>query len=110
MKVGKNNQKTKILDKKVKVLVAQSCPTPGGSAGSDNKESAYNVGDPGSIPGLGRSPGEGNGNTLQYYCPENPMDPGAWWATWIKPGSPTLQADSLPSETPWKPFRHKAST
>ena len=35
----------------------------------------------GSIPGLGRSPGEGNGNPLQYSCPENSMDGGAWWAT-----------------------------
>ena len=46
--------------------------------GSDSKASAYNAGDPGSIPGLGRSPGEGNGNPLQYYCLENPMDRGAW--------------------------------
>ena len=38
--------------------------------GSDGKASAYNAGDPGSIPGLGRSPGEGNGNPLQYSCPE----------------------------------------
>ena len=44
------------------------------------KASAYNVGDPGSIPGSGRSPGEGNGNPLQYSCLENPMDGGAWWA------------------------------
>ena len=44
-------------------------------------KSAYNVGDPGSIPGSGRSPGEGNGNPLQYSCLENPMDGGAWWAT-----------------------------
>ena len=43
--------------------------------------SAYKAGDPGSIPGLGRSPGEGNGNPLQYSCPENPMDGGAWEAT-----------------------------
>ena len=43
--------------------------------------SAYNVGDPGSIPRLGRSPGEGNSNPLQYSCLENPMDGGAWWAT-----------------------------
>ena len=43
--------------------------------------SAYNVGDPGSIPGLVRSPGEGNGNPLQYSCLEIPMDGGAWWAT-----------------------------
>ena len=49
--------------------------------GSDSKASAYNVGDPGSIPGLGRSPGEGNGNPLQYTCLENPIERGAWWAT-----------------------------
>ena len=49
--------------------------------GSDSKASAYNVGDLGSIPGLGRSPGEGNGNPLQYSCLENPMDRGAWWTT-----------------------------
>ena len=45
---------------------------------SDGKASAYNVGDPGSIPGSGRSPGEGNGNPLQYSCLENPMDSGIW--------------------------------
>ena len=45
------------------------------------KVSAYNVGDLGSIPGSGRSSGEGNGNPLQYSCLENPMDRGAWWAT-----------------------------
>ena len=48
---------------------------PGGSEG---KASAYNVGDPGSIPQSGRSPGEGNGNPLQYSCLENPMDVGTW--------------------------------
>ena len=48
------------------------------TGGSDGKASVYNVGDLGSIPGLGRSPGEGNGNPLQYYCLENPMDRGAW--------------------------------
>jgi len=42
------------------------------------KASAYNAGDPGSIPVLGRSPGEGNGNPLQDSCLENPMDRGAW--------------------------------
>ena len=42
---------------------------------------AYNGGDLGSIPGEGRSSGEGNGNPLQYSCLENPMDRGAWWAT-----------------------------
>ena len=51
---------------------------PGGSEG---KASAYDAGDPGSIPGWGRSPGEGNGNPLQYSCLENTMDGGAWWAT-----------------------------
>ena len=44
--------------------------------GSDGKASVYNVGNLGSIPGLGRSLGEGDGNPLQYYCPENPMDRG----------------------------------
>ena len=46
--------------------------------GSDGKASAYNVRDPASIPGSGRSSGEGNGNPLQYSCLENPMDGGAW--------------------------------
>ena len=50
---------------------------PGGSEG---KVSACNVGDLGSIPGLGRYPGEGNGNSLQYSCLGNPMDRGAWKA------------------------------
>ena len=45
------------------------------------KESACNAGDPGSIPGLGRSAVEGNGNPLQYSCLKNPIDRGAWWAT-----------------------------
>ena len=48
------------------------------------KASAYNVGDLGSIPGLGRFPGEGNGNPFQYSCLENPMDRGAWQATVYK--------------------------
>ena len=51
---------------------------PGGSEG---KASAYNVGDLGSIPGSGRSPGEGNGNPLQYSCLENPMGRGGWRVT-----------------------------
>ena len=50
-------------------------------AGSDGKVSVYNAGDQGSSPGLGRSPGEGNGNPLQYHCLEIPMDRGAWEAT-----------------------------
>ena len=46
--------------------------------GSDGKASAYNVGDLGSNPESGRSPGEGNGNSLRYSCLENPMEGGAW--------------------------------
>ena len=49
--------------------------------GSDGKESACNAGNLGSIPGLGRIPGEGNGNPLQYSCLENPMGRGVWQAT-----------------------------
>ena len=52
----------------------------GFSGGSDSKASACNAGDQGLIPGSGRSPGEGNGNPLQYSCLENSMDGGAWWA------------------------------
>ena len=48
---------------------------------SEGKASACNAGDPGSIPGSRRSPGEGNGNPFQYSCLENPMDRRAWWAT-----------------------------
>ena len=51
------------------------------TGGSDGKGSACNVGDLGLIPGSGRSPGEGNGNPLQYSCLENPMDGGGWQAT-----------------------------
>ena len=53
--------------------------------GSDDTESACNAGDPGSIPGWGRSLEEGNGYQLQYSCRENPMNRGAWWATvhWV---------------------------
>ena len=49
--------------------------------GSDGKESACNAGEPGLVPGWGRSPGEGHGHSLQFSCLENPMDRGAWWAT-----------------------------
>ena len=55
--------------------ITDSIDFPGAS---DGKASVYNVGDPGSSPGLGRSPGEGNGNPLRYCCLENPMDGGAW--------------------------------
>ena len=69
-------------------LISGSCGRPLGfwklenfPGGSDGKESACNVGDPGLNPGWGRSSGEGNGNPLQYSCLENPMDRGAWQVT-----------------------------
>ena len=55
-------------------------PPLGFPGGSDSKESARKAGDLGSVPGLGRSPGEGNGNPVQYSCLENSMDRGAWQA------------------------------
>ena len=58
--------------------IAQGRGFPGGS---EVKAFSWNVGDLGSIPGLGRSPGEGNGNPLQYSWLENPIEGGAWWAT-----------------------------
>ena len=60
-------------------LQADSLPS-GFPGGSDSKPFAYNVGDLGSIPGLGNSSGEGNGNPLQYSCLENSMDREAWQA------------------------------
>ena len=71
----------------VLALATQLCPTLCGDpmdcldfpGGSDGKASAYSAGDRGSIPGSGRSPAEGNGNPLQYSCPENSMERGAWW-------------------------------
>ena len=59
-------------------LSSESRAFPDGSAVTNPPA---DVGDPGSIPGLGRSPGEGNGTPLQYSCLENPMERGAWWAT-----------------------------
>ena len=53
--------------------------------GSDSKESACNAGDPGSVPGSGTSPGEGNGNPPKYSCLENSMDRGAWQAQEMMP-------------------------
>ena len=81
---------------------------PCGSAG---KESACNAGDLGSIPGLGRSPGEGHSNPLQYSCLENPMDRGAWWhlegrqAPQASSAFRTPTAGSLRSPSPraWRP-------
>ena len=64
------------------------------SLGSDSKESACYAGDLGLIPGSVRSPGEGNGNTLQYFCLGNPMDRGAWWAI-ESTGSPRVGLDQV---------------
>ena len=64
------------LQKDLKLMMSYDFP-----GSSDSKESACNAGDLGSIPGLGRSPGEGNGYPLQYCCLENHMDKGAWQAT-----------------------------
>ena len=61
-------------------LVSASC-MPGGFPGSSGKESACQAGDSGSVPGSGRSPGEGHNNPLQYSCLENSTERGAWWAT-----------------------------
>ena len=77
--------------------------------GSDDKESACNVGDPGSIPGSRRSPREGNGNPLQYSCLENPMDRGAWRARVqgvIKSQTPLSNSHTLKK----KPGHHEASS
>ena len=63
---------------------------------SAGKESSFNAGNPGLIPGLGRSPGEGNGNPLQYSCLENPMDRGFWWASlWGRKESDTTKPLTL---------------
>ena len=66
----------------------------------ESKESGCNAGDPGSICGLGRSPGKGNGNRLQYSCLENSMGIGAWHCRWltspcISRHFPSVEKDSL---------------
>ena len=66
--------------------------------GSDGKETACNVADSGSVLGLGRSPGEGNGNSLQYSCLENSMDRGAWQATAHGFAKSLTQLNTLTSE------------
>ena len=69
-------QKTILKSKKGFVHIFSNFSSfPGGS---EAKASAWNAGDPGSIPGSGRYPGEGNGTPLQYSCLENPMEGGAW--------------------------------
>ena len=75
------------LDVVLKAPIA--CGFPGGS---EVKEPACNVGDPGSIPGSRRLPGEGNGNPLQYFCLENPMN-GETWQTTVFEGSQRVRHD-----------------
>ena len=65
----------------------------GFSGGSVEENLPANAGDTSSVPGLGRSPGEGNGNLLQYPCLENPMDSGPWW--------PTVHGVAEQSDTSW---------
>ena len=69
--------------------------------GSDGKESACNVGDLDLIPGLGRSPGERNGNPLQYFCLENNMGRGAWWATVCGVTKSWMRLRDLYSRSEW---------
>ena len=71
--------------------------TRGFSGGSDSKESVYSAADRGLIPGSGRSPGEGNGNPLQYSCLENSMNRAAWQATvpWVTKSQIQLSAFTL---------------
>ena len=69
------------LDLKGKTSVTTSRGFPDGSVGKESACNAGDTGDTGLIPGSGRSPGEGNGNPLQYSCLENPLDRGVWWAT-----------------------------
>ena len=73
---------------KVYCIVQDTMGFPGGS---DGKEIACNTGDVGLNPGLGRSPGEGTGNPLQYSCLETSMDRGSWWATWGRKESDTAK-------------------
>jgi len=84
----------------------------GNPGGSEVKVSTCNAGDLGLIPGLGRSPGEGNGNPLQYSCLENPMYGGAWWATvhgviksWTRLSDFTLMAIHFCSNKLLKSFK-----
>ena len=75
---------------------------PDGSAAKESACNAGDAGDLGSIPGLGRFPGAGNGNPLQYSCLENPMDRGAWWAMVRRKGHKQLDTIGRPGTHCWK--------
>ena len=77
----KRNSDVSIAHKPKYLFGCQKCHPLGFPSSTGGKASACNAGDLGSIPGPGRSPGEGNGNPLQYPCLENPMHRRAWWAT-----------------------------
>ena len=79
-KVGFHSNHQKRKCQRMLKLLHNCTPLTCFPGGSEVKASASNAGDLGSIPGLGRASGEGNGNPLQYSCLENPMDRGAWWA------------------------------
>ena len=70
-------EQSHVENKNIKILTSEM----GFPGGSDGKDAACDAGNPGSIPGSGKSPGQANGNPLQYSCLENPMDRGAWRAT-----------------------------
>ena len=76
-----NRKEIRIWTSRFRALWPTVCTQTGLPGGSDDKESACNAGDPGSIPGSGISPGEGNCNPLQYSGLENPMEGEAWWVT-----------------------------
>ena len=75
------------------------CITLASLGGSDGKEPICNAGDLGSIPVLGRSPGGGHSNSLQYSCLENPTDSGAWWATLHRVAKNRKQQKQLSTHT-----------
>ena len=81
-----------MINQKVVIDIIYICevPTRDFPGGSDGKASVYNAGDPGSIPGSGRFPGEGNGNPLQYPCLENLID-GEAWCPWGHEESETTE-------------------
>ena len=89
------DDKKSMLSKQTRVAILDSCfLSPfNPPSGSDSKEPACSEGDPGSIPGLGRSPREGTGNPLQYSCLENPPDGGAWrgYSPWGRKESDTTE-------------------
>ena len=68
---------------------------PDGAHGKESTCQSGDVRDMGSIPGLGRSPGEGNGNPLHYSCLESPMDTGVWWATVLRVAKSRTQLKQL---------------